>query len=103
MTEAPKGTFNIARHGDINGTVSVVPLECESNILFASPILGDLVMLLETIHEMFGIGTFGIFDAKIVYNEGKLDVTRLVPPESRSDENRGVSMRFKEALQLVIC
>jgi hypothetical protein len=43
MLESLEGACNVARHGDIDGAVEIVPVEGESAIEGSSPIFGDCV------------------------------------------------------------
>ena len=45
MLETLEGTFDVTWHGDVAGSLDVVPLEGEAAILAAFPIFGDVVEL----------------------------------------------------------
>ncbi len=46
MTEVQECTFNVARHGKINGVVNIVPGDGEATVASGCPIFAGLVVLL---------------------------------------------------------
>ena len=68
-----QGSLNIARHGEVNGVVQVVPLETYAKVQASLPIQCDVVMLFEGCSEVLGMFLAHAFDAKIIDNKGEVD------------------------------
>jgi len=62
------------------------------------PILGDLVVLLESGEEMHGIITVGVADGKVIHDQGKTHIPGVVSPEARSEWTGAVTVRKEQAL-----
>ena len=75
--------FNVSWHGDAHISVDVVPLECESEVFLPVPVLSDLVILQEGFEQVIGVCLPCVLDPKIIDEEGKDEVWRVVAPEGR--------------------
>ena len=76
---------NVVWHGEINGAIGVVPVECEAAVEAASPVGGDCVKVLKGFDEMPCVLVTDLFDAKVIDNEGKGDGSGFVAPEPRGE------------------
>jgi len=85
VMKAQKGTFNIARHGQINSTLGIVPVEGEATVTGGCPIFGDMIMVPEGSEEVVGIVLVGVANGKIIHNQGEADVTGIMLPETRGE------------------
>ena len=63
-------------------SVLVVPVESESDVFTTTPIFRDLVVLLECVCEVEGVGFCTVFDSKIIDNECEDNVSRIVSPQA---------------------
>jgi hypothetical protein len=52
MLEFVECRGNVVWHGEINGAIGVVPVECEATVEAASPVGGDCVKVFEGFDEM---------------------------------------------------
>ena len=82
MTDFLEGTADVARHGDVEITRGVVPVQGESTLHGAGPICGDFVVGLECINKVVCVFFRKIFDAKIVNAQGELGGPFSVAPEA---------------------
>lgn len=97
MLEAVKGSFNVARHGDIAGSINVVPFESETKVFGTSPIDGHAILITECGKEVVSMLFTNSFDTKIVDNKGEKDGASFVSPETG-----GVTGRFVSILSEVL-
>ena len=58
----------------------VVPLQVDTCKLFAFPVLGDVMVLLEYLGKMFGVLFADVLHTKVIYDECELDGTPCVFP-----------------------
>jgi len=56
MLEALEGVLDVSGHGDIAGALVVVPIDGETTVAAAGPVLAHLVLLFECRHEVLGVG-----------------------------------------------
>jgi len=66
MMKVEEGTGNITRHGDVNVMVLIVSFEHQTTIPGGGPILSHLVMGMQGIHKVGGIGPVGVAHHKVV-------------------------------------
>ena len=78
--ELEGGCLNIARHGDDHISVDVFPLECEAEVFIPGPVLGNLVIFPEGFEQVVGVCLSCVLDSKVVDDEGKHEVWRVVAP-----------------------
>ena len=71
MTETFECVRNVAEHRHVHTFVSIIPVEIDTKVTCALPIVGDRVILLEGVHEMLGMLPADVFYAKIVHTEGE--------------------------------
>jgi len=93
VTKVQKGMFNIARHGQINGMVGIVPLEGEAAVTGGGPIFGDMIMAPEGSEEVVGIVLVGVANDKVIHNQGEADVAGIMLPETRGEWAGVITMR----------
>ncbi len=55
VMKTQEGTLDVTRHGEINSTLGIVPLEGKTTIPGGCPICSDLIMVLEGIEEVVGL------------------------------------------------
>ena len=87
-----RDAFTVSWHGDAHIYVDVVPLECEDEVFLTGPVLGDFVILPEGYEHMIGVCIPFVIDPKIVDDEGRNEVRRVVAPEGRCVWDRGISI-----------
>jgi hypothetical protein len=90
MLEFVECRGNIVWHGEINGAIGVVPVECEAAVEAAaveaaSPVGGDCVKVFECFDEMPCVLVTDVFYAKVIDDKGKGDGPGLVAPEPRGE------------------
>ena len=61
----------------------VVPIERDANVLLASPVGGYFAVLFECLFEVEGMFFAFVFDTKIVHNQGELDGSSVMLPQSQ--------------------
>ena len=95
MLEFVKGSGEVAWHGQVNGSMDVVPFECDSTVEFSSPIFSDAVVLSDAVAEMISVLLADVLDSKIVDHQGKCDGAPSVTPETRCAATLKVSLGFQ--------
>lgn len=81
MLETVEGSCYIARHGDVNRTVGVVPGQCEPTVQRAVPVGGDGVEAFEGGDEVLGVGVMDVLDAEIIDDQGEHDAVGGMMPK----------------------
>ncbi len=71
---------DVAGHGQVNGALVIVPGKGKAAVACGMPILGDLVLLLESSEEVHGIITVGVADGKGIHDQGKAHIPGVMPP-----------------------
>jgi hypothetical protein len=66
--EPDQGIFDVARHGQINRLIVVIPREGYTTVESTCPVYRALVVSLDGVDEMIGIINAFIFDTKMVYH-----------------------------------
>ena len=66
MSELMEGGRKIVVHGDVAGTLVIIPVERESAIAGTGPVDRNVVHIFEGLDEMVCVFSAYIFDAKIV-------------------------------------
>ena len=73
MLEFVKGGCNVAWRGQVDCSVDVVPVECDSAVEFADPIFSDAVVFYDAVAEMISVLLANILDSKSVRHKGEPD------------------------------
>jgi hypothetical protein len=81
MLETVQCRGYVARHGDVNRTVGIVPGKGETAVQRAGPVGGDSVEGFEGGNEMVGVGVVDVLDAKIIDDEGENDAIGCMLPK----------------------
>ena len=81
MIELGERLLDVSRHGEVDLPLRVVPVECDSDVSSSRPIFGDVVVVLEYVHEMSGVLAAFVLDSEIVDYECELDWSCVVGPE----------------------
>jgi hypothetical protein len=102
MFKALQGAFNVAKNGDVDSLVDVIPGNGEATVASAFPILTDRIQFAKGGHEVLGVGFVSVFDTKVINNESKNDVTCVVFPQAGGDGCRGIAIGCKEGSEAVI-
>jgi hypothetical protein len=92
MLEFVECRGNVVWHGEINGVIGVVPVECEAAVEAASLVGGDCVKVLQGFDEMPCVLVTDVFYAKVIDDEGKGDGPGFVAPEPRGEVGRLVAV-----------
>ena len=61
----------------------VIPIESDSNVAISCPVGCHAVMLFECLFEMDRVLLAFVFDTKIVHNQGELDGSSVMLPQSQ--------------------
>ena len=102
MLEALEGAFDVPWHGNVTGTVDVVPLDCEAAILASFPVFGDFVELVEGEQQVVHVGFVGVFNTEVVDHKGEGKGAGGVFPQAGSERNRCVPMRCQVLDEAVV-
>ncbi len=95
-------TVNVTGHGQVDGVLVIIPGKGVAAVTGGIPILGDLVVLLESSEEMRGIIAIGVVDGKVIHDQGKLHIPSVMAPEARSEWTGVITMKWEQALEVVI-
>jgi len=71
---------HVAGHGQVDGALVIVPGKGKAAVACGIPILGDLVLLLESREEMHGIIAVGVADDKVIHNQGEAHIPGVMLP-----------------------
>ena len=103
VMEALPSFFAVARHGEADETVAVVPMQGKPNVASSLPIHGDFIVALKCVDEMIGVCFATIFHTKIINTEGKADGSPIMCPETGVDfalvVTVGLEALFEELLR----
>jgi hypothetical protein len=103
MLKSRKGFGDIIGHGEVNSSVLVIPVQMNATEDFA--IMGDcyIVVLLEAVDEVIGVGLTDNFDTEIVDGEIESCGTRDVVEESGSMAGWNITIGSKMFDELDVC
>ena len=82
MTEFLSGMDDVSRHGDVDITLGVVPLQGESAVQGTGPIYVDFVVGLDQNNKVVRVFFGKIFDAEIINARGERGWSYSVAPEA---------------------
>jgi hypothetical protein len=77
-----EGTRDIAWHGDVNMTSTVVPVKSEAAVEGAGPVDGEFVVVFDGADEMESVEFGVILDAKVVNAEDTCGLSGAMAPET---------------------
>jgi hypothetical protein len=83
---------DIVKHGDVDSSSRVIPVDVHAKIPLTVPIVRALVVLAEDGGEVFGKFAANILDAKIVHTKCEQYGPIVVSPEAWCDGTLGVAM-----------
>jgi hypothetical protein len=66
MMKSHKGFGDIIRHGEVNGSVHVIPIQMDATEDFAITVNCYNVVFLEAVDEVIGVALANNFDTKVV-------------------------------------
>ena len=101
MHEALKGMFNVTGHGDVAGSIRVIPVESQSAVMVTIPFSTGAIKFLQGGEKLFSIIPFHVFDTKVTDDQTKDKAAVLVEPQSRRVGKGFIAMRGKEVLKSV--
>ena len=78
MQELMDSSIDVSRHGKVNYSLFVVPIQCYAYVEFTGPISSDDVLLFDTIDQMECVPFICVLYTEIIYDEGKSGVTSIV-------------------------
>ena len=88
MTQFDEKVSNVVVHRQATSAVAmffrIVPLQVDTCKLFAFPVLGDVMVLLEYLGKMFGVLFADVLHTEVIYDECKLEGTPGVFPKAGS-------------------
>ena len=102
VLEALQGFFDRVGHGYVGVFFWVVPIYEQSVVLSAIWVDGDVVLLLEHIDEVGGIGVGEELDAKVVYSEGEGGGKGRMGPKAGGIFHRYVPMGLEVAYKAFV-
>ncbi len=73
MFVALKLLENVSGHQNVEGAFVVIPIQFDSTVEIARPILGECILGFESFDEMVNVFLALIFDSKIINNKGEGD------------------------------
>ena len=103
MTQGEKCFGYVAWHGDVDVSGGVVPIDRESKVTGASPVLGEGILGSKRGEEMISIRLREEFDAEVINLEIERGATVGVAPESGCVCDREVTVGGEVRFQLIVC
>jgi hypothetical protein len=64
-----KGFGDVIRHGEVDGSVLVIPIQMNAAEDFAITVDCYIIVLLEAVDEVIGVGLANNFDTKVIDNK----------------------------------
>ena len=80
VTQGCKCFGDISRHGNVDMSCGVVPIDSESEVVRAGPVCGDNVFGGEGVEKVFSVGLAEKFNAEVINCQGKGRGTGGVAP-----------------------
>jgi len=102
VVEALQCVIDVAGHGQVNGALVIVPVKGKAAVARGMPVLGDLVLFLESIEEVHGIVVGGVAYGKLIHDQGKAHIPGVMLPEAGSEWAGVVPMGKEEALEVFV-
>jgi hypothetical protein len=103
VMEALPSFFAVARHGEADKMVVVVPMQGKPNVALPLPIHGDFIVAFKCVDEMIGVCFANIFHTEVIDTEGKADGSPIMCPETGVDfalvVTIGLEALFEELLR----
>ena len=88
MTQFDEKVSNVVVHRQATSAVAmffrILPLQVDTCKLFAFPVLGDVMVLLEYLGKMVSVLFADVLHTEIIYDEGELDGASCVLPKAGS-------------------
>ena len=81
----------------------VVPVQSNTDVSAARPILLDVVVLFQDAHQMVDVSLSLVLHSKIVYHESELDRSCLMFPQARDQFALLVAVFVESLLEQLIC
>jgi len=102
VAKALECTVDVAWHGQVDGALFIIPGKGEAAVACGIPILGDLVLFLESGEEMHGIISVGVTDGEVIHDQGKAYIPGVMSPEAGSERTGVVTVRKEQALEVFV-
>ncbi len=80
VVEALQCTVDVAGHGQVDSVLVIVPGKGKATVSHGMPILGDLVLFLESSEEVHGIIAVGVAYGKVIHDQGKAHIPGVMVP-----------------------
>ena len=80
LMETFECVVNVDDHLQVHTFVAIIPVQIDTKVTCALPIMGDRVIFLEGVHEMLGMFLSDIFYAEIIHAEGEDNGMPFVRP-----------------------
>jgi hypothetical protein len=93
---------NVAGHWEINVVLFIVPVECEADVMVASPILGTFVFLVNDGNEVVNVLFASVSDAKIVNDQGEHEAALEMYPRAGGHRAWYIAKQGKEFAESVV-
>ena len=74
---------NIFLHGELTGSLGVVPGKVDAGVKIAAPVFGDVVVFLDDVAQVMGMLEANVFDTEVVDDESEHDGSPFVAPKAR--------------------
>jgi hypothetical protein len=82
---------DVTGHGDVDPSVSVIPIDGETEIAGARPVFGEVIFGGKGIKEVIGVLLGKEFDSEVIDSESESGATRGVAPETWSVCDRDIT------------
>ena len=99
MVETFECVCYIIKHGDLNQSAIVVPIQIKPKVAFACSVVGDRIVFLENRQEMFYMFFTNLLDTEIINAKGERDGPPIVCPETRGELTLAVPLFVQPFLE----
>ena len=103
VMEALSSFFAVARHGEADEMVAVVPMQGKPNVASPLPIRGNFIVAFKCVDEMIGVCFANIFHTEVIDTEGKADGSPIMCPETGVDFALVVAVGLEAFFKELLC
>ncbi len=75
--------LDVPRHGNVESSVAVLPVEFNTAVQVACPVFDEFIFLADAFDEVVSVFLANVFDAKIVNDKRESDRVPFMLPEPR--------------------
>ena len=103
MVELFQRSLDVPWHAQVDESPCVVSIERDADVFFSHPIVRNVVVFLQSVHEMMDVLPAGIFYAKVVNYQCERDWSRFVRSQPRYHLALKIPLLVQTFLEQLVC